>query len=325
MTAPPASSIVSDFGRLSRAINASPLFSDLSRLSRAINASPVVSDLSRLSRAIDASPIISDLARLSRAIDASPIVSNLARFSRAVDASPIVSDLNRLSRAVAIPTGALSLERSTRTWTANSTTPNVMSYHDGHSEPVNCAHSDLRPDRPLDLPRSGDSISTRFEFCVSLGPTPIPPAIEAVDPEATFDSRHWSMLNALEQRLRSVVERNLSHSVGSKWVKQRVPQDVRERWMRRQEEDRESGRPVYSTIQYADFMDVADVVARGDNWREVFRHVFSDRDDITVAFRRLHPIRKAISHGRPLSRIDTLTLVSETVRILHALRLTVLH
>ena len=83
MTAPPASSIVSDFGRLSRAINASPLFSDLSRLSRAINASPVVSDLSRLSRAIDASPIVSDLARLSRAIDASPIVSNLARFSRA--------------------------------------------------------------------------------------------------------------------------------------------------------------------------------------------------------------------------------------------------
>ena len=324
MTAPPASSIVSDFGRLSRAINASPLFSDLSRLSRAINASPVVSDLSRLSRAIDASPIISDLARLSRAIDASPIVSNLARFSRAVDASPIVSDLNRLSRAVAIPTGALSLERSTRTWTANSTTPNVMSYHDGHSEPVNCAHSDLR-DRPLDLPRSGDSLSTRFEFCVSLGPTPIPPAIEAVDPDATFDSRHWSMLNALEQRLRSVVERNLSHSVGSKWVKQRVPQEVRERWMRRQEEDRESGRPVYSTIQYADFMDLADVVARGDNWREVFRHVFSDRDDITVAFRRLHPIRKAISHGRPLSRIDTLTLVSETVRILHALRLTVLH
>ena len=332
MTAPPESSIVSDFGRLSRAIS----------------ASPIVSDLARFSRAIDASPIVSDLARLSRAIDASPIVSDLARLSRAIDASPIVSDLNRLSRAVATSTSALSLERSTRTLTGKSTVkhlvsdsrartcrpviisrsdsrPNVMSYQDGRSEPAYCAHSDLRPDRPLASPPSGDSISTRFEFCVSLGPTPIPPAIEAADPEATFDSRYWWMLNALEQRLRSVVERNLSRSVGSKWVKQRVPQEVREQWIRRQEEDRESGRPVYAAIQYADFMDLADVVARRDNWREVFRHVFSDCADITAAFRRLHPIRKAIAHGRPLSRIDTLTLVSETVRIFHVLRLTVLH
>ena len=325
MTALPESSIVSNFGRLSRAIN----------------ASPIISDLARLSRTIDASPIVSDLARLSRAIDASPIVSDLGRLSRAINASPVISDLNRLSRAVATSTSALSLERSTRTLIGKSTvthfgsdsrartyrpvtisrldsTPNV-------SEPANCAHNDLRPDRPPVSPPSGDSISTRFEFCVSLGPTPIPPAIEAADPEATFDSRYWWMLNELEQRLRSVVEQNLSRSVGSKWVRQRVSKEVRERWMRRQEEDRESGRPVYAAIQYADFMDLADVVARRDNWREAFRHVFSDCADITAAFRRLHPIRKAIAHGRPLSRIDTLTLVSETVRIFHALRLTVLH
>ena len=86
-----------------------------------------------------------------------------------------------------------------------------------------------------------------------------------------------------------------------------------------------TGRPVYAAIQYADFMDLADVIARRDNWREVFRQVFPDSADITTAFRRLHPIRKAIAHGRPLSRVDTLTLISETVRIFHALRLTVLH
>ena len=44
------------------------------------------------------------------------------RAVRAMDGAPastIVSDFGRLSRAVALPTGVLSLNRSTRTWTAN--------------------------------------------------------------------------------------------------------------------------------------------------------------------------------------------------------------
>ena len=86
-----------------------------------------------------------------------------------------------------------------------------------------------------------------------------------------------------------------------------------------------AGRSVYAAIQYADFMDLFAVITRRDNWREVFQQVFRDRDDIKTAFCRLHPIRKAIAHGRPLSRIDTLTLVNETARIFNALGLTVLH
>ena len=200
-----------------------------------------------------------------------------------------------------------------------------MSDHNENVDPDHSVRNGLRHDYLLLSVPSDEALLARLEFCVSLGPTPIPPAIEAADPDAAFDSRYWCILNALEQRLRSVVERNLSCSVGSKWIRQRVPRDVRERWMRRQEEDRVTGRPVYSAIHYADFMDLADVIARRDNWREVFRQVFGDCADITTTFRRLHPIRKSIAHGRPLSRVYVLTLISETVRIFHALPLTVLH
>ena len=162
-------------------------------------------------------------------------------------------------------------------------------------------------------------------FRLSLAPAPVPQAIQKPDAGAAFNPKHWQLLNELEQRLRQVVEQHLKKLSGSRWTKRRVPQSVHQRWVDRQEEDRANGRPVYAAIQYADFMDLADLITRGDNWLEAFQAIFRDQNDITVSLRRLHPIRKALAHNRPLGRADALTLFSEATRIFRTLGIRVLH
>ena len=170
-----------------------------------------------------------------------------------------------------------------------------------------------------------DKVLFSAGFRLSFASVPVPQAIEEPDAGAAFNPQHWQILNELEQRLRQVVEQHLKKLSGSNWTRKRVPQTVRERWLDRQKEDRADGRSVYVDIQYADFMDLADVIMRRDNWGEAFQAIFGDANDIAVSLRRLHPIRKALAHSRPLGRADVLTLVSEATRIFRALGMRVLH
>ena len=140
-------------------------------------------------------------------------------------------------------------------------------------------------------------------------------AIESSDPDAYFDPVFWDILTQVEQYLRSTIAKCLTKLSGSNWIKQRVPHDMRERWKQRQEEDRSAGRPVYSRIQYADFMDLASIIIQANNWRDVFESIFKNKNEVQVSLQRLHPIRKSIAHSRPLSKSDRLTLASEANRI----------
>ena len=170
-----------------------------------------------------------------------------------------------------------------------------------------------------------DNVLFSAGFRLSFASVPVPQAIEEPDAGAAFNPQHWQILNELEQRLRQVVEQHLKKLSGLNWTRRRVSQTVRKRWLDRQEEDRADGRSVYADIQYADFMDLAEVITRRDNWREAFQAIFGDPNDIAVSLRRLHPVRKALAHSRPLGCADVLTLVSEATRIFRALGMRVLH
>ncbi len=149
----------------------------------------------------------------------------------------------------------------------------------------------------------------------------VPQAIESSDPDAYFDPVFWDILTQVEQYLRSTIEKCLTKLSGSRWIKQRVPCDMRERWKQRQEEERSAGRPVYDLIQYADFMDLVSIIIKSDNWRDVFESIFKNKNEIQISLERLHPIRKSIAHSRPLTNFDILTLANEASRIFRALGL----
>ena len=153
---------------------------------------------------------------------------------------------------------------------------------------------------------------------------PIPQAVESADPSSAFDPMSWAVLTELEQRLRHIVEERLSGLDGPNWFKHRVSEAVRKRCLDRQDEERQAGRPVFSPIQYADFMDLADIIKQSDNWRGAFKSIFQNKEDFSVSLQRLHPIRKAIAHSRPLGKSDVLILANEATRIFSALGIRVL-
>ena len=156
-------------------------------------------------------------------------------------------------------------------------------------------------------------------------PIPIPQAVESADPSSAFDPMSWAVLTEVEQRLRRNVEERLSSLDGPDWIKHRVPEGVRKRWLERQEEDRDVGGEVFAPIQYADFTDLDEVMRRKDNWHEAFEPVFRNKENFLVSLRRLCPIRNAIAHSRPLSNSKVLYLVSEATRIISALEVPILH
>ena len=143
----------------------------------------------------------------------------------------------------------------------------------------------------------------------------VPQAIESSDPDAYFDPVSWDILTQVEQYLRSTIEKCLTKLSGSSWIKQRVSHGISKRWKQRQEEARSASRPVYDLIQYADFMDLCDIIVRSDNWRDAFESIFKNKNEIQISLQRLHPIRKSIAHSRPLSKSDALTLASEANQI----------
>ena len=182
----------------------------------------------------------------------------------------------------------------------------------------------LNPDLiafPLDA-YDGVVEAAGFNFCIA--PIALPQIEGSVDHSADFNPTPRQVFTALEQHLRHVVEKTLTNEVGPKWIEQRIPKSMRRRWEERGEQDRALGRPVYSAIQYADFMDLRDVICRRDNWRDGFQTIFRNQNDLSMSFYRLHPVRRAIGHNRPLGRADVLTLFAEATRIFSALGIQIL-
>lgn len=150
---------------------------------------------------------------------------------------------------------------------------------------------------------------------------PMPPAPQPIanaEGIAIFSEAHESALRSVELHLRLFLTNQL-RSLNPNWEKQRVPGDIRNRWKLRQDEYRAAGAPVYELIHYADFNDLAQIITRTDNWNELFKSVFGDKDGVQVSLRRLSPLRNNNAHLRPLTPSELLFLLAEATRLLRAI------
>jgi len=150
---------------------------------------------------------------------------------------------------------------------------------------------------------------------------PVLQVIESDGSDRFLNPSSWYLLAQIEIRLRKTIEQRLTELSGSKWIKQRIPFEMRKRWEERKEEDRYKRRECGSLIDYADFMDLAHLIVKADNWRDIFESIFKNKDEICISFRRLRPIRNSIAHNRSLSKSDRLTIISEANQIFNALGL----
>jgi len=117
-----------------------------------------------------------------------------------------------------------------------------------------------------------------------------------------------AVFTRLEAELRKYLEQQLSTEYGPKWWTQVVPERVRGKCEERQQEDAErtwlQSRGT-SLLQYADFIDLKEIILRKDNWEKCFKSCFgSNRGIIESKLDELHPIRLTIEHSRDLRPED---------------------
>jgi len=137
---------------------------------------------------------------------------------------------------------------------------------------------------------------------------------------ARTSAAHNQLLR-FETHMRRFIETSMAAAWGDKWIRQRVPSELRQQWSEKQQKARENGEDGYPLIAYADFTDYERIIVRSDNWDAIFKPIFRRREFVTEAFQRLYPIRLCTMHARIITQDDELFLQVEVKRLLRAIGL----
>ncbi len=130
----------------------------------------------------------------------------------------------------------------------------------------------------------------------------------------------FRILFSLENSLRRFIDEVMTRQFGSDWVKHRIPSDLKESWNEKRTKGLDSNEQEHPLICYADFTDYEKIIVRKDNWNDVFKAVFRNKESVAESLRRLYPLRNPTMHSRIIIPDDMLYLRSETRRILKAIK-----
>lgn len=175
----------------------------------------------------------------------------------------------------------------------------------------------LRPDlfSPV-FPQGGDDYST------IIAVAPPEESKEEESEEAAVKRRMleaYDLLFNLETQLREYIVEVMTRKCGAKWMKQRIPGDMRQQWVGKKEIAVSKGEGELPLIWYADFSDYVQIIIRKDNWNDLFESIFFNAIDVQASFQRLQPLRICTMHARPISQEDLLLITVETHRILRTI------
>lgn len=134
------------------------------------------------------------------------------------------------------------------------------------------------------------------------------------------NQRAFAILMRFEIEIRRFISECMYAQYGSDWMKHKVPGDILESWRNKAESAKRAGGAELELIAYADFTDYQKIIERKDNWATVFKSVFHRQENIRESFQRLFPVRIATMHARIITLDDELYLMSETRRVLNAVR-----
>lgn len=192
------------------------------------------------------------------------------------------------------------------------------------------ARSAFYAERGLNRSLTNFPAAAFHEFTTVAGvKRPTPPLISGYDDrskrthddEAGFERNNAAhdRLQRFETHLRRFIDQKMTTSVGEHWVKHRVPGEIQQEWKDKRSTALEDGEPEQRLIAYADFTDYVRIIARNDNWEQVFRPFFRRKSLVQESLQRLYPIRICAMHARIITQDDELFLMAETVRLLKAM------
>ena len=111
----------------------------------------------------------------------------------------------------------------------------------------------------------------------------------------------------IETALREFIIESLIAVDGSRWYKKRLPGDVLEKYREGIEFEKSakwSQLVPHHPIYYIDFPDLKKIIEREDNWKDVFKGIFSRKDILSSTLAELEFIRNKIAHNRKATNVD---------------------
>jgi hypothetical protein len=147
----------------------------------------------------------------------------------------------------------------------------------------------------------------------------IPAASDQEEDGFRRTNRAHDRLQRFETHLRRFIDTQMRQGFGECWTKHQLDADTRKRWAEKHQTAQDHGEPARPLIAFADFTDYDRILLRGDNWKKAFAPFFDNPDSVRESLRRLHPIRLATMHARPISQDDELLLFVEVKRVLMAI------
>lgn len=126
-----------------------------------------------------------------------------------------------------------------------------------------------------------------------------------VTPESNFKA--YYCLYQIEVGLRELVIELLEGKSGPRWWKTRLPQDVMtacKSGLRYERSKKWLNNIPHHPVYYVEFPDLRKIIDRNDNWNEVFKVIFQQKENILPLLMELEPIRNAIAHNRKITNLD---------------------
>ena len=160
-------------------------------------------------------------------------------------------------------------------------------------------------------------IETGFFFKAQF--TPLPTTDDDKDPGNIFHPGHNAMITAVEQNLRQFISIHMSKKYGTNWIENRISATLFKNWKDRKTIAIDAGETALDLIQYSNFNELKDIIIGKQHWREVFSHIFQRKEHFATSMDRLHPIRLALAHSRPIGKGQQFTLISEASIILRTI------
>jgi hypothetical protein len=187
--------------------------------------------------------------------------------------------------------------------------------------PENMLDSNIRHEfyveRGLDLALTAFPSASYPQILLSAGLS-YPPVAESDDPPAAatdLGNEAFRMLRPFEIEFREFLASVMSSRFGQQWIKQRVSGETRTRWVTRRDDAVRDGEVEMPLHAYADLFDYAEIIIRNDNWTDLFKQIFLDKNEIQVSFKRLNAVRRPLVHGREISNEDLLFMNVEVIRL----------
>jgi hypothetical protein len=150
---------------------------------------------------------------------------------------------------------------------------------------------------------------------------PVPDSLSTYEEMRARNARAYNILFEIEVVLREIIARSLAERFGSRWQKQGLPNDIKQKVAEALKYERQTHwtrLTMHHPLYYLDFPDLKKLIANNANWPNGFDQLFTRKTSVEASLSEIELTRNKIAHSRPLTEHDFDLLTSAHHKLIAA-------